>query len=93
MYQKPILQLVDNCTYGIIALPCVKSSLLEHTICLNLEVLGSDVNLLKKFPCFKVQRPEIDATPLPVFNFFNFFSKDQTKQKTDSEAISSCSSF
>ena len=27
IYQKPILQLVDNYTYGTIAFPCIKSSL------------------------------------------------------------------
>ena len=27
LYQEPILQLVDNCTYGTIAFPCIKSSL------------------------------------------------------------------
>ena len=29
---KPILQLVDNCTYGTIAFPCIKSSLIEVNI-------------------------------------------------------------
>ena len=29
LYQKPILQLVDNCTYGTIAFQCIKSSLVQ----------------------------------------------------------------
>ena len=29
LYKKPILQLVDNCTYGNIAFPCEKTSMLR----------------------------------------------------------------
>ena len=31
MYQKAILQLVENCKYGTIAFPCIKSSLVKAT--------------------------------------------------------------
>ena len=43
LYQKPILQLVDNCTYGTIAFPCIKSFLLR------VKIILSRVNLKKLF--------------------------------------------
>ena len=64
LYLKPILQLVDNCTYGTIAFPCIKSSLISaivHTfhsfLRLNVTSLCSFMSLLSNSgivqPCFK----------------------------------------
>ena len=48
-YQNPIPQLVDNCTYGTIAIPFIKSSLVSRLKCKSLVPILSPKFLILNF--------------------------------------------